>query len=480
MKYLQLFEAWKPLIEIKHKDGTVLRYKEEWKTPRSKERNDLTRYLMDIFQELIDDRYRVHDGGWMASNDYPYIWISSRRRREGMDWDVVDDCVARAIDYLESNGFVTEVEKINVNSSNAQMNLFFDKKPTSVNESNKLDDLNDCFLNIQDDGYSFDIREIKANPFDFSDKEKFHSDEAEYYELDNGVEEMIEVRISKESRTHIPVMRGSFELSDIQDSIEMSIGLAGDMGYRVDSFLSQGEFLLSSRKDYYHKDMSSLPDEMYKLYITFVKETKETNESVDSQKFDKRILMDSFQSIEDVIGHGDPGSGVKINDTTLRDRKYGGTPEGQWGLGSVTVTILPKMFTAVDIEREMTGDLDNGKSGWDEYKKIRKSKQYFKELDYSAAQNITDEFFNDVIDCMYHAEGVNDVKISRVVIAWKNGGETGGAGELIKGFKVGGGTPNEIQTGLKKGSYDIEYLPTFLKERIKDRLSWIKIYYDVE
>lgn len=476
MKHIKLFEAWKPLIEIKSKDGTVLRYKEEWKTSRSKERNDLTRYLMDILQELKDDRYAIHDGGWMASSDYPHIWISSRRRREGMDWDVVDDCVSRAIDYLESIGFVTEVEKINVNSRNAQMYLYFDKKsPGIVNESNNLDDLNDCFLNIQDDGYFFDVREMKANPFDFRDKEKFHADELEYYELDNGIDEMIEVRISKKSDT-----RDSFKLSDIQDSVEMSIGLAGDMGYRVDSFFSQEEFLLSTRKDYYHKDMSSLPEEMYKLYITFVKKTTETNESVESQKFDKRSLMDSFQSIEDVIGRGDPGSGVKINDTTTRDKKYGGTPEGQWGLGSVTVTILPKMFTANEIENEMVGSLDNWKSGWNEYKKIRKSKQYFKYLDYSAAQNITDELFDDIIDCMYHAEGVNGVKLNRVVLAWKNGGETGGAGELIKGFKFGGATPNEIKTGLKRGSYDIEYLPTFLKERIKDRLSWIKIYYDVE
>ena len=132
MKYLKThktFEDWKPLIEIKSKDGTVLRYKEEWKTPRSKERNDLSRYLMDIFQELKDDRYAMHDGGWMASSDYPFIWISSRRRREGMDWEVVDDYVSRAIDYLESSGFVTEVEKINVDSRNAQMYLYFDKNP---------------------------------------------------------------------------------------------------------------------------------------------------------------------------------------------------------------------------------------------------------------------------------------------------------------------------------------------------------------
>lgn len=145
MRYLEaykIFEAYKPLIEIKLKDGNILRYKDEWKTSRSKERHDITKYLMDIFQELKDDRYVVNDGGWISNDHvlaaehfgYPYIWLSSRRRREGMDWDVVDDYVSRAREYLESIGFVTEVERL----GNNQMYLYFDKDPKdfkSVSES---------------------------------------------------------------------------------------------------------------------------------------------------------------------------------------------------------------------------------------------------------------------------------------------------------------------------------------------------------
>jgi len=322
MKYIKLFEAWKPLIEVKYKDGTVLRYKEEWKTARSKERNDLTNYLMDIFQELKDDGYRVRDGGWMASNDYPYIWISSRRRREGMDWNVVDDCVERAIDYLESNGFVTEVEKMNVDSRSAQMNLFFDKK---------------------------------------------------------------------------------------------SIG--------------------------------------------------KTNESMDANL--KSDLMDSFQSVEDAIGHNDPGSGVKIKATDRRDRKYGVDPD------NIKVTILPKLFTMADIEHEMPGHPNDYK----QMTRFRKTKQHFKKLDYAPAKNMSVELIDDIIGCAYHAEGYWNIKIDKVVVAWRNGGETGGSGELIKSFKVGGIQPNGEST---KGSYDLDYLPTFLKEKIFDRLAWIRIYYKQE
>jgi hypothetical protein len=163
MRYLEaykIFETYKPLIEIKLKDGNVLRYKDEWKTSRSKERHEITKYLMDVFQELKDDRYVVNDGGWMAGSSYPHIWISSRRRREGMDWDIVDDYVSSARDYLESVGFVTEVEKLGSN----QMYLYFDKDPKSFDKVIKesiepvesiIDHVNSMMYDMEDLGYAY-------------------------------------------------------------------------------------------------------------------------------------------------------------------------------------------------------------------------------------------------------------------------------------------------------------------------------------
>ena len=162
MRYLEiykLFESEKPLIEIELKDGNILRYKDEWKTSRSKERHDITKYLMDIFQELIDDGYVVNDGGWISSSDYPYIWLSSRRRRGGMDWDVVDDYISSAREYLESIGFITHIERLSKN----QMYLYFDKDPKdfkSVSESvssknylskDNINNINDICLELVDD-----------------------------------------------------------------------------------------------------------------------------------------------------------------------------------------------------------------------------------------------------------------------------------------------------------------------------------------
>lgn len=154
MKYIKTYEAWKPLIEIKTKDGSVLRYKEEWKVAGHPEREEISQYLMDIFQELKDEGYSVRDGGYMAFNDYPYVWISSRtrRRRGNMDWDMVNDCILSAQSYLESKGFITLVDKLNDN----QVYLYFDKNPI-IKEAFKLKipgeikgELEECFLSLAD------------------------------------------------------------------------------------------------------------------------------------------------------------------------------------------------------------------------------------------------------------------------------------------------------------------------------------------
>ena len=131
MKYIKTYEAWKPLIEIKTKDGEVLRYRDEWKVPNHPEREEISSDLMDIFQDLKDEGYSIRDGGYLALSDYPYVWISGRtRKRKGKptDWSVVDEYVSRTQDYLESRGFVTLVNKMN----DWQMYLYFDKNPISL------------------------------------------------------------------------------------------------------------------------------------------------------------------------------------------------------------------------------------------------------------------------------------------------------------------------------------------------------------
>ena len=132
MNFLKTYEAYKPLIKFRTKSGEILRYRDRWKTPTSKEREIISRNLQDIFQELIDDRYRVRSGVFMAGDPYPYIWISSRRRREGFDTEVVTDYIERAKDYLSSIGFVTELEKMAVGQSNEQWYFYFDKSNPNV------------------------------------------------------------------------------------------------------------------------------------------------------------------------------------------------------------------------------------------------------------------------------------------------------------------------------------------------------------
>ena len=83
-------------------------------------------------------------------------------------------------------------------------------------ESN-IDDINDCFLNIQDDGYFFDVREMNANPIDFTNIDKVHLNDLDDYELDVDTK-MIEIRISKGEWNSSEF----FQLSDIIDSVEMS------------------------------------------------------------------------------------------------------------------------------------------------------------------------------------------------------------------------------------------------------------------
>lgn len=239
MKYLKLYEAWKPLIEIKTKDGTVLRYQDEWKTCRSKEREMITDYLEDIFQELKDDRYRINTGGFMAGDFAPYVWISSRRRREGFDADVVTDYIERAKDYLESIGFVTDLEKMSVGKSNEQWYFYFDKsKPdVKITESNHIDDIKDRFLEVEDNGFEVGVRgDCKDKRINFGEQEFIHEEYMGEY-LYGEVVPMIEVSISPAD------INRKFHLSEIKDTIDETIDNIKEYDYIVDSILinSDGE-----------------------------------------------------------------------------------------------------------------------------------------------------------------------------------------------------------------------------------------------
>jgi hypothetical protein len=115
-----------------HNDESTIR------DPTNPIRKELESYLNDILLELKDLGYGPQIKGFIKT-DYtskPYIWIENHRRLTHNEfWDEINDIVDRIKDYLEYEGFSTDVEIINKGRTSEQVYIFFDKIKSTLNEN---------------------------------------------------------------------------------------------------------------------------------------------------------------------------------------------------------------------------------------------------------------------------------------------------------------------------------------------------------
>jgi hypothetical protein len=178
----------------------------------------------------------------------------------------------------------------------------------------------------------------------------------------------------------------------------------------------------------------------------------------------KSAIMDTFIGVQDMIdAPNHPSYGVKIGRTSNRDIRDGASAN------FIKVNVLPKIYTHGWSTQQQSS----------EYEKSVKDIRQFRNLRY-APSYIEDNFYTELLDSIRFCAGVNNLTLTRVTVAWANGGETGGSGEFKKSFTPDGGELHNQGEGLRKGAYNLEYLEEMLRNVVKDRLRWIKIFYSDE
>lgn len=160
----------------------------------------------------------------------------------------------------------------------------------------------------------------------------------------------------------------------------------------------------------------------------------------------KATIMDSFRGLEDMIDIDSPQFGVKIGRPKNRDVERRGISKN-----SICINILPDLHNGVD----------------------QKEHKQYPELSYTPSKT-NDEFYDELIGSIYQCSGFNEIEIQGCVVAYSNGGEDRGPGEKLKMFTKDGSDQYGQLDKLPK----VDELESFLKEIVKDRLRWIKIFFD--
>lgn len=234
---------------------------------------------------------------------------------------------------------------------------------------------------------------------------------------------------------------------DIKEVVDRIDSVAKEYGWRVDTLVGK----LNDQQVYLYFDKGTISNSNDSQVGLGIKEAFKLKLPDDI----KNELSDCFLSLSDLIQDDNRSTnpGVKITGISKNEYRY---LEGFGRPGDyVRVIVLPRL------------------------KPLSDPNQSFTELSYTPADMDVDLFYDELIDCMNLAESTG-FKINCGVVAWSNGGEFKGTGELTKKFKYDGIDPEKnplSDRGGWSGAYDIEKLDWFLKEVVKDRLRWIKIFY---
>lgn len=156
----------------------------------------------------------------------------------------------------------------------------------SEEPSYNIDDLNDRFLELRDEGYFTDISTVHDKPLDFSKTSFIPADQMGNFTY-GSPREMIEITITKKG-TKSPITdaegnvishrrrKGRFEIDDIKDTLESTISMVEMDGFEFDSYLVDDAVSLDDRKSYdwrgYYKDIDGLVGlNIIKLSVYFIK-----------------------------------------------------------------------------------------------------------------------------------------------------------------------------------------------------------------
>ena len=260
--------------------------------------------LRDFGYDISVDKETTDD--WKMEEDYTEDYVSLIISNEndfminGDDEEVSElkDCVIRVIEFLKEWSYSLEaVQKANRSHSYSslmgkdikivddvfvfsktnlpveepinQLKIFFTRKTDKIQES-LIEDVKDRFLDLEDDGYGVDVKEIIDRPISFNGEKMIHSNDLDKHFKTEDAVDMIQIIIDRKVRRRRDW--GEFTLSEIKDTIESSIDMVSD-SFRVDSFYvttldkAGGD---GFGNNHYFENFNDLPKRVRKLYIYFI------------------------------------------------------------------------------------------------------------------------------------------------------------------------------------------------------------------
>lgn len=162
-----------------------------------------------------------------------------------------------------------------------------------------FDDVKDRFLELEDDGFLFEVSQVNDKPLDFGDEIFIYTNDVGHFTYGES-KEMIEITMKKRGNTVRRIR--TFTIDSVKDVLESTIDMLGKYGFRFDSYyvsdyndthkVNVGGEMMDNAHGYFKDidDMEDIPIIKLSLYLI-----KDDVKSVDESKdWDKKFTCSIF------------------------------------------------------------------------------------------------------------------------------------------------------------------------------------------